>query len=83
MKKSYEIAKEVNDTLIENRSDNIYYNWLMYKIQLKIYVLVYLKWLRYLSKNFSKDFPEAFKPSPFLVTIAGFIIILGLIFQFK
>lgn len=83
MKKSYEIAKEGNDVLIENQSDDISYNWLMYKIQLKIYVLVYMKWFQYLSKNFSKDFPEAFKPNPFLVSVAGFIIILGLIFQFN
>jgi len=55
----------------------------MFKIRFKIIRLEYKKWFKLLTQKFPITFPEAFKPNPFLVTIGGSIVVLGLILQLK
>lgn len=59
------------------------WNWTMLKIRYKIIQLEFKKWFKFLTRNFSTDFPEAFKPNSILITLGGSVIIIGLILQLK
>ena len=83
LKISYNVTLKKDDDMIKNLPKNLQWDWLMIKIRIKIIQLEFRKWFLAITKNFPISFPEAFKPNPFLVTIGGSIIVLGLILQLK
>lgn len=83
IKKSYDEVVRRNDELNAAISKDINWSWIMVKVRWKTQGLYYKKLFKNLTKNFHTDFPEAFRPSPLLITIGGAIIIVGLIVQLK
>lgn len=80
---AYNRAKQVNEMLIENQGSKIYYSFLMWKIQLKINQIIFVKTAVHLITYFSEDITKAFKPHPFLVTLGSFLVMIGLVFQLQ
>ncbi len=83
VKVTYDQITRKDREFIQNIPKDITWNWTMVKIRYKITQLEFKKWFKHLTRNFSKDFPEAFRPNPFLVTLGGSVIIIGLTLQLQ
>ncbi len=83
LKVTYDQITRQDREFIQNIPKDITWNWTMVKIRYKITQLKFKKWFKHLTRNFSKEFPEAFRPNPFLVTLGGSVIIIGLMLQLQ